>query len=248
MGDVPTHPELLDFLARELVRQNWSLKAIHRLMVTSETYRQGSRGTPESIAADPENNYFSRFNSRRLSAEEIRDTVLAVTGRINYSMHGPSIFPDVSDDVKAGQSVPGSGWRKSTEEEQSRRSIYIHIKRSLVPPELSVFDYPETDVTCEARFLTTQAAQALNMLNGQFLQKHATHLARFALESVGDSLDKQLRFTIQNLYSRPATDEEIQRARKRIELLKSKFSLTERQAFREYCVVLFNSNEFVYLD
>lgn len=248
MGDVPTHPELLDFLARELVRNNWSLKAIHRLMVTSETYRQNSRGTPESIAADPENNYFSRFNTRRLSAEEIRDTVLAVTGRINYSMHGPSIFPDVSDDVKAGQSVPGSGWRKSSEQEQARRSIYIHIKRSLVPPELSVFDYPETDVTCEARFLTTQAAQALNMLNGQFLQKHATHLARFADESVGDSLEKQLRFTIENLYSRPATDDEIQRATKRIALLKNKFSLTEKQAFREYCVVLFNSNEFVYLD
>lgn len=248
MGDVPTHPELLDFLARELVRNNWSLKAIHRLMVTSETYRQNSRGTAESIASDPENNYFSRFNARRLSAEEIRDTVLAVTGRINYTMHGPSIFPDVSDDVKAGQSVPGSGWRKSTEQEQARRSIYIHIKRSLVPPELSVFDYPETDVTCEARFLTTQAAQALNMLNGQFLQKHATHLARFADESVGDSLEKQLRFTIENLYSRPATDDEIQRATKRIELLKRKFSLTEKQAFREYCVVLFNSNEFVYLD
>ncbi len=248
MGDVPTHPELLDFLARELVRQNWSLKGIHRLMVTSETYRQSSRGTAESIAADPENNYFSRFNSRRLSAEEIRDTVLAVTGRINYSMHGPSIFPDVSDDVKAGQSVPGSGWKKSSEEEQARRSIYIHIKRSLVPPELSVFDYPETDVTCEARFLTTQAAQALNMLNGQFLQKHATHLARFAQQTVGDSLDKKLRFTIENLYSRPATDQEIQRAMKRIELLQSKFSLSEQQAFREYCVVLFNSNEFVYLD
>lgn len=248
MGDVPTHPELLDFLARELVRKNWSLKAIHRMMVTSETYRQSSRGAPESIAADPENDLFARFNTRRLSAEEIRDTVLAVTGRINYSMYGPSIYPDVSDDVKAGQSVPGSGWRKSSEDEQARRSIYIHIKRSLVPPELSVFDYPETDVTCEARFLTTQAAQALNMMNGQFLQKHATHLARFAHESVGDSLEDQLRFTIENMYSRPATDEELERAIARIKLLQTKFALTDRQAFREYCVVLFNSNEFVYLD
>lgn len=248
MGDVPTHPELLDYLARELVRKNWSLKAIHRLMVTSETYRQSSRGDAKSIAEDPENNYFSRFNARRLSAEEIRDAVLAVTGRINYSMYGPSIFPDVSDDVKAGQSVPGSGWRKSSEQEQARRSIYIHIKRSLVPPELSVFDYPETDVTCEARFLTTQAAQALNMLNGQFLQKHATYLARYSQQSVGDSLEKQLRFAIESLFSRPATDDEIQRATKRIEQLKSKFSLSDQQAFREYCVVLFNSNEFVYLD
>jgi predicted chitinase len=174
--------------------------------------------------------------------------VLVVTGRINYRMYGPSIYPDVSDDVKAGQSVPGSGWKKSSEDEQARRSIYIHIKRSLVPPELSVFDYPETDVTCEARFLTTQAAQALNMMNGQFLQKHATYLARFASESVGDSLEDQLRFTIENMYSRPATDEELERAFARIKLLQTKFALTERQAFREYCVVLFNSNEFVYLD
>ncbi len=247
MGDVPTHPELLDFLARELIRKNWSLKAIHRLMVTSETYRQSSRGDAKSIAEDPENNYFSRFNTRRLSAEEIRDAVLAVTGRINYSMYGPSIFPDVQMMLRLDKVCLDQAG-KNRANKAARRSIYIHIKRSLVPPELSVFDYPETDVTCEARFLTTQAAQALNMLNGQFLQKHATYLARFSQQSVGDSIEKQLRFVIESLYSRPATEDEIQRATKRIEQLKSKFSLSEQQAFREYCVVLFNSNEFVYLD
>ena len=130
------------------------------MLLLSETYRQSSTGNAESQLRDPNNDYFARFNVRRLSAEELRDSVLTVNQRINWQQSGPSIFPDVSDDVKAGQSVPGKGWGKSSDADKSRRSVYIHIKRSLIPPELSVFDFPETDTSCEARFLTTQAAKA----------------------------------------------------------------------------------------
>ena len=247
MGDAPTHPELLDFLVQQLNENDWRLKPLHRMMLMSETYRQSSAAEQAVVDADPENDLFARFNARRLSAEEIRDSVLAVSGRIAYKLHGPSIYPEVSDDVKAGQSVPGKGWGKSSEAEQSRRSIYIHIKRSLVPPELSVFDFPETDVTCEARFLTTQAAQALNMLNGSFMQKHSNQLAEYASQNTNVLQDK-LAKAISSVYSRPATDSELERGLARIQSYQSKFSVDEAQAFRLYCLVLLNSNEFVYLD
>jgi len=247
LGDPPTHPELLDFLSQQLVRFEWRLKPLHRMMLMSRTYRLSSTGDGESVLRDPGNDYFSRFNIRRLSAEEIRDAVLTVNGRINWEQHGPSFFPDVSDDVKAGQSVPGKGWDKSDAADRARRSVYIFIKRSLIPPELSVFDFPETDSSCEARFLTTQAAQAMNMLNGAFMQEQSNHLAEYAMRQRTD-LKESLAAAIELAYSRPAVDEEIQRAMNRIGALQEKFGLSERPAFREYCLVLLNSNEFIYLD
>ncbi len=247
LGDPPTHPELLDYLSQQLVRFDWQLKPLHRMMLMSQTYRLSSTGSAESVLRDPANDAFSRFNVRRLSAEEIRDAVLTVNGRINWEQHGPSFFPDVSDDVKAGQSVPGKGWGKSSAADRSRRSVYIFIKRSLIPPELSAFDFPETDTSCEARFLTTQAAQAMNMLNGAFVQEQASHLAENATKN-GAGLEENLRVAIELAYSRPANRDEIQRAIKRIGTLREKFGLSEHQAFREYCLVLLNSNEFIYLD
>lgn len=248
LGDPPTHPELLDFLAQQLVRFNWHLKPLHRMMLMSRTYRLDSSGDAESIKRDPSNDSFSHFNVRRLSAEEIRDAVLTVNGHINWEQHGPSIYPNVSSDVKAGQSRPGEGWGKSSISDQARRSVYIYIKRSLVPPELSVFDFPETDTSCEARFLTTQAAQAMNMLNGAFMQEQASHFAEHASNQGQSSLADELRMAIESAYSRAATGEEIQRGANRIQALRDKFGLSEQQAFREYCLVLLNSNEFIYLD
>ncbi len=247
LGEPPTHPELLDYLSQQLMRFDWHLKPLHRMMLMSQTYRLGSTGDSESVQRDPGNDYFSRFNVRRLSAEEIRDAVLTVNGRINWEQHGPSFYPNVSDDVKAGQSVPGKGWGKSDAADRSRRSVYIFIKRSLIPPELSVFDFPETDSSCEARFLTTQAAQAMNMLNGAFMQEQSSHLAEYSAKNVA-TLVEPLRAAIESAFSRPANDEEIQRAAKRISALREKFGLSEQQAFREYCLVLLNSNEFIYLD
>ena len=247
LGDPPTHPELLDYLSQQLVRFDWHLKPLHRMMLMSQTYRLSSTGDSLSVARDPANDSFTRFNVRRLSAEEIRDAVLTVNDRINWEQHGPSFFPNVSDDVKAGQSVPGSGWGKSSAADRSRRSVYIFIKRSLIPPELSAFDFPETDTSCEARFLTTQAAQAMNMLNGAFVQEQSSHLAECA-STKGAGLIDHLRAAIELAYSRPSNDDEIQRAVTRIGTLREKFGLSQQQAFREYCLVLLNSNEFIYLD
>ncbi|MBL8871410.1 MAG: DUF1553 domain-containing protein [Planctomycetaceae bacterium] len=248
LGEMPTHPELLDWLASELVAQEWKLKPITKLMVMSETYRQSVVPTPLAQQKDPVNDWFSHANMRRLSAEEIRDSILTATGKINLEMYGPSIFPEISREVLAGQSVPGQGWEKSSPEQQARRSIYIHIKRSLVVPMLSTFDFPDTDTSCEARFNTVQPGQALNMLNGDFIHAQSAEFAQRIRREAGSDLKNQIRLATSLALSRTATDKEIEHAESLIKRLQDKHSLNEEDAFNTYCLFLFNLNEFVYLD
>lgn len=248
LGEMPTHPELLDWLASELVAQEWKLKPITKLMVMSETYRQSVVPTPLAQQKDPVNDWFSHANMRRLSAEEIRDSILTATGKINLEMYGPSIFPEISREVLAGQSVPGQGWEKSSPEQQARRSIYIHIKRSLVVPMLSTFDFPDTDTSCEARFNTVQPGQALNMLNGDFIHAQSAEFAQRIRREAGSDLNNQIRLATSLALSRTATDKEIEHAESLIKRLQDKHSLKEEDAFNTYCLFLFNLNEFVYLD
>ena len=255
LGEIPTHPELLDWLAKELIRNNWQLKPIHRLIVTSNAYRMSSHmdALEPSIAekaqqSDPNNDYFWRFNPRRLSAEELRDTVLATSGALNLQKHGPSIYPKISEDVKATQSVPGAGWQDCPDDQRARRSVYIHIKRSLIPPELANFDFPETDSSCEARFLTTQPAQALNLLNGQFMQEQSKTFAERVMREQPGPWEARWKFAVQQAWGRPATNKDIESAKKLTEVLRTKHKLSDDQAFVYYCLVLLNSNEFLYLD
>src|SRR5206468_3130239 len=114
-----------------------------------------------------------------LEAEEVRDSILTVNGCLNPQMGGPSIFATIPDEVLAGQSLPGSGWGKSTPDQENRRSIYIHVKRSLIVPMIANFDGPETDFTCPARFATTQPTQALGMLNSAFINEEARKFAQY---------------------------------------------------------------------
>ena len=248
LGDAPTHPKLLDWLASELIRNGWSLKPIHRAIVMSQSYRMSSAESPKGIAIDPANNLFWQFPMRRLSAEELRDSVLATSGDLNLEKHGPSIFPDIADEVKATQSQPGKGWSHSSESDRSRRSVYIHIKRSLIPPELSVFDFPETDTSCEARFLTTQAGQALGLLNGQFLQSQSQRFAERIRRTGATSRIQQIEQAIQFAYGRPATNSDIRRADSLMNRLRDEYQLNEQEQLKEYCLVLLNTNEFMYLD
>jgi hypothetical protein len=248
LGEIPTHPELLDWLASELVAQEWKLKPLTKLMVMSQTYRQSV--VPSAIAQqkDPTNDWFSHANMRRLSAEEIRDSILAATGRLNLEMYGPSIFPAISREVLAGQSVPGAGWDNSSPEQQSRRSIYIHIKRSLVVPMLSTFDFPDTDTSCEARFITVQPGQALNMLNGDFMNEQAVEFANRIRGRIGTDLREQIGTALSMALSRPATEQEVDRGEQFVGRMKAKHAMNDEQAFNTYCLFVFNLNEFIYLD
>jgi len=248
LGDIPTHPELLDWLASELVANDWKLKPLTKMLVMSQTYRQSVVPSPQAQQKDPVNDWFSHANMRRLSAEEIRDSILAATGKLNLEMYGPSIFPEISREVLAGQSVPGSGWDKNSPEQQARRSVYIHIKRSLVVPMLSTFDFPDTDTSCEARFITVQPGQALNLLNGDFINEQATEFAKRIRQEAGSDFSNQVQLANQLVLSRPATEKEIEQAREFVTKLQTKHSLNEDQAFNTYCLFLFNLNEFIYLD
>jgi len=247
-GDRPTHPELLDWLATELIRGGWRLKPLHRLIMTSNTYRMSSRGNARALQVDPENDLFWRFNMRRLTAEEIRDSILCVTGVFNPKMYGPSIYVDLPAEVLATQSMPGRGWGKSPPEEQARRSIYIHVKRSLLVPILEVHDLAETDRTTPVRFASTQPTQALLMLNSEFMNQQATRFAERLRREAGEDPRAQVRLALHLATQRPPTPAEIERGVRLIASLQEVDRLAPDVALRYFCLMVLNLNEFVYLD
>ena len=185
-GRLPTHPQLLDWLASEFMSGGWKLKRLHKLIMLSSTYRMSSKKNDRAYAKDPTNDLFWRFNMRRLTAEEIRDTILAVNGALNRKkMFGPSIYTIIPREVLAGQSRPGAGWGRSSKEDRNRRSIYIHTKRSLLTPMLFAFDVADPTLPAPVRFSTTQPTQALGMLNSEFIHREATVFADNLEKSAG---------------------------------------------------------------
>ncbi len=248
LGAPPTHPDLLNWLADEFMRSDWKMKRLHRLILTCNTYKRSSIAIPESLEKDPNNDLFWRFNLRRLSAEEIRDSILATTGVLNRRIYGPSIYPAVSKEVLSTQSRPGEGWGKSSKQDQNRRSIYIFIKRSLILPELSNFDFPDTDTTCQARFTTIQPSQALGMLNGHFLNEQAGLLAARIRKEAHDSLTSQVERGLNLVYCRKPTKTEIADGLNLIKKLQQKHQLSEQDAFKLFCLYALNLNEFIFID
>ena len=246
-GDAPTHPELLDWLAATLVEGGWRLKSLHRQIMLSDTYQMSSRSQPDALAADPINDKLWRFDMRRLSAEEVRDSILAATGTLNPKMYGPGVYPEIPKEVMAGQSNPGAGWGKSSPAEQSRRSIYIHAKRSLALPILEGFDAAETDRSAPSRFATTQPTQALAMINGAFLNAQASLLAERIGREAGPGVEARVARALRVVTCRPPTDAEIQRGLTLIETLQAGGASPE-SALRSFCLVALNLNEFLYLD
>ena len=248
LGTPPTHPELLDFLALWLVEHGWKLKPLHRLIMNSNAYRMSSAGNERALAIDPTNDLLWRFDMRRLGAEEIRDAVLVTTGQFNPEMYGPGFYPELAQEVLATQSRPGDGWGKSTPEARARRSVYIHLKRSLLPPLLTAFDFPDVDSSCEDRFRTTQPGQALAMLNGDFLNEQAGKLAARVTKEAGGDQRAQVARTIQLALDRQATDEEIAEGVELLGQLTTKRGQKPADTLRYWCLAVLNMNEFVYLD
>jgi len=224
------------------------LKPLHRILMLSQAYRQSSVPSPEARDRDPNNDWFSHFNMRRLSAEEVRDAILATNGSLNKTMYGPSIYPKISAEVLAGQSVPGKGWERSSEADQARRSIYIHIKRSLMVPLLASFDFPETETPCEARFITVQPGQALGMLNGDFLNEQSTILAQRVRSEAGDDLSQQMKRAYELIFSRQPSEQELARVAQLNRELQTEHQLSADEALSYCCLFLYNLNEFMYVD
>ena len=252
-GSLPTHPELLDWLAGHFVQDGWSLKRLHRLILTSQSYQASATPTAEALKADPANDLFSRFEMRRLTAEEIRDSVLWVGGLGNPRMYGPGMYVALPKEVLASQSVPGKGWGDSPKVEQARRSIYIHVKRSLLSPVLLSFDLAETDRSTPVRFATTQPTQALGMLNGAFFNEQARILADRIRAEVGSEpreqvRREQVRRVLHRVTSRPPSDREISQGVALLQSLTSEEGLGATAALDAFCLLAFNLNEFLYLE
>ncbi len=257
MGEEPSHPELLDWLASEFVARGWSLKALHRLMVTSAAYRRSDHWDPKAGEADPYNTLLWRMAPRRLESEPIRDAVLAVSGELNPAVGGPSVMPPIDKAVMAGQSRPGSGWDVSPGHLASRRSVYVHVKRTLAPPELELLDAADTNAPCPRRAVTTTAPQALTLLNGTFLHAQADRFADRLRRDAGDEPSAQVARAFRLALARDPSDVEL---RQSLDFLASQAALITRrprpedradpvrEALKAFCLVMLNTNEFVTVD
>lgn len=248
LGIPPTHPELLDYLAIQFSQNGWRLKALHKMIMTSQAYQMSSAMNEAGFTKDPDNNLFWRFDMRRLSAEEIRDSLLAVNGSLNSKLYGDSFYEKLPEEVLASQSVPGKGWGTSSKEERNRRSIYIHVKRSLLTPILSVFDFPDTDHSCEARFATLQPGQALCLLNSEFVHTQAKRLAAKIDKEIGGGAKQKLAAAVEHIYARNATPEEIEDAMQLIKKLETDYKKSPEDSFELLCLSMLNWNEFIFVD
>ncbi|GIX04092.1 MAG: hypothetical protein KatS3mg113_1098 [Planctomycetaceae bacterium] len=248
-GDLPTHPELLDWLACELIEHGWNLKHLHRLLLYSNTYRMSSAPQEVHLRKDPQNVLWWRFDMRRLRAEELRDSLLAMSDSLNLSvMYGPSVYPYIEPEVLAGQSRPGAGWGQSSPADRQRRSIYIHIKRSLAVPLLANFDAPDADFSCPARFASTQPTQALTLLNSVFLQEQAQAFAQWLQRHASADPAERVAWALRRACQREPQPQEISRGLQLLESLQTEHGISTDLAWQHFCLMVLNLNEFVYLD
>lgn len=246
-GDRPVNPELLDWLAQELIRNGWRLKGIHRLIITSKTYQLSSRGSGFSgQEKDPSNVYLWRMNRRRMEAEGLRDSTLSVAGLLNTKMGGPGIRIPLEPEVQAlifTEAEVVNLWPIDQNiHEHSRRSIYVHRKRNVHYPMFDAFDAPDALTTCPLRPVTTHAPQALVMINSSFAQQSAKAFASSLLRS---SEDDQTRVTEAFLrcYARKPTPDEMNLTCGFV----GKNERPELDRWTDFTLALINSNEFIYV-
>jgi hypothetical protein len=249
-GSAPTHPELLDRLARDFRAEGGSLKRLLRTLVLSATYRQASAWDAERAAKDPENRLLWRRAPRRLEAEAMRDAMLSVAGLLRPCAGGPPRWPPVPQEILDAQ--PGilethsdenarkrlQGWYATTEEDCDVRSLFLIQKRALALPFLEPFDLPDPTVSCGKRDVTVVAPQALHQLNSGFSARVSRAFAASVEREAGADPAAQVRRALERAWSRPARPEEERIGRR----------LAERAGLAAWCRVLLNANEFVFID
>lgn len=197
MGDEPSHPALLDWLAREFVRSGWSLRHIHRLIVTSQTYRQASNHRSDLAEQDARNRHLARQSRLRLEAEQIRDAALFISGLLDPRVGGPPVFPPQPAGLGAF-TQSNREWKPSVGGDRHRRALYTHLQRSTLHPALAVFDAPDTFTTCTRRQRSNTPLQALTLLNDEAFHEFAVAFAQRIARSdlASDSLRIQQGFRI----------------------------------------------------
>jgi len=236
MGEPPSHPELLDWLALEFMDRSWSIKAMHRLIMTSEAYRMASQfDNAGDETKDPENRLYWRFRIDRLDAEAIRDSILAVSGALNREMFGPPVFPHLDKEIQ--HQMTYGIWRDQEDGPKVwRRSVYIYRKRGLPFPLLDIFDLPNQNISCGARNVSTVPTQALALLNDEFVLRQADLFAARLAESAPGDTRRQVELAYQLALSRPPDENE--------QKLAADFLAQHKLA--DFAHVLLNLNEFLY--
>ncbi|MEM7385065.1 MAG: DUF1553 domain-containing protein, partial [Verrucomicrobiota bacterium] len=255
-GEKPSHPRLLDWLAGELVRQDWDQKRLHRLIVSSRTYRQQSARRADHEAVDPENRLLARASLRRLEAEAIRDAILAVSGQLNTALGGPSLPVTENGEgkvvigtqiIKDGIPVGADGGGA----DPYRRSAYVEVNRRLPLNVLATFGQPAMIPNCDQRRHATVSTQALWFLNDQLMVGQAETLA-WDLETTLVHEEERLNQLFLRLFSRPPTEEERRSCQEFMAEQKLSFSSDEKEpgsmALASLCQVLLASNRFLYID
>ena len=260
LAQAPTHPELLDYLAHWFVHQaDWSFKKLHRKIMNSRTYQMSRTSRPDYTAADPTNRLLWRQATHRLEVEVIRDSMLAVSGRMDRRMYGPQMHPFISADALRNHHEPQSPiWPAFDEQAASRRTIYAFIKRTLLVPVLEVLDLCDTTNSSPKRMVTTVPTQALVLYNGNFVNRQARHLAARLQSEAGEHLASQIEHAWRLAFARsPTTAEETAMENfysDELELLTLESGqdtpdhLLQRQSLEQLCRVILNLNEFVYPD
>lgn len=237
MGEKPTNPELLDWLATEFINRGWSFKQMHRLLMTSKAYQMSSQFNDEAnVAKDPENHLLWRFRMQRLDAEIVRDSILAVSGALNPAMGGPPVFPKLSQDVL--ETMNRGIWEREEEGPKVwRRSVYVYRKRGLPLPFFEVFDLPDQNLTCAARNVSTVPTQALTLMNDEFVLRQAKLFADRVNEGAPNDKDRQIDLAYRIAVGRPPSTEELQIGRE----------FLAKQQLAGFTHVLLNLNEFLYI-
>ncbi|MBI3415742.1 MAG: DUF1553 domain-containing protein [Verrucomicrobia bacterium] len=232
-GARPSHPELLDWLASEFVARGWSLRAVHRLILLSATYRQTSAPDAKALSADASTRLLWRFPPRRLEAEAIRDAMLAVSGKLDLKMGGPGfdLFEPNSNYVKVYNSKQEFG------PAEWRRMVYQNKPRMQLDDTFGAFDCPDAGQIAPKRNRSVTALQALNLLNSKFVMQQAGFLAERLEREAGTSRSTQVRLAFRLTFGRAATTAETEAATK----------LIAQEGLPMFCRALFNANEFVFV-
>ncbi|HEX5244862.1 MAG TPA: DUF1553 domain-containing protein, partial [Tepidisphaeraceae bacterium] len=247
-GEPPTHPQLLDYLARDLLDHGWDLKRLQKLIMLSATYQMQSIGGVQATKIDPENRLLSHFPRQRLDGESIRDNILACAGTLNPKQFGPAVVPTLSKEELAGLFDAGSKWPITKDASQhTRRSIYLLSRRTFVLPLFAAFDAPDSMTSCPRRFTTVVPTQALTLLNSPFVVDQSKAMAKHLNEVCPNDESKEIATAWLLCFGRPITTVETQKAE---DFLKQRTeALGDSQAaLAELCLALFNANEFVYVD
>jgi hypothetical protein len=264
MGFGPSNPELLDWLAAEFVSNGWSIKKMHRLIVTSATYRQSSAYREDAGKVDSSNRLLWRYPRVKMEGEAIRDSTLYVSGLLNSKMAGPSVLPPLPPNMNVSRRW---GWETTSDPaEQNRKSVYIFVRRNVLYPMLQEMNSPDTLRSCAQRDSTVTAPQALTLLNSDLVLGWAQGFSSRVLKEAGSSVPAQIDYAYRLAYSRPPTASEKDTAltffgrhegivEKRIaadekvalpEFMPEGVDKAHAVALVDFCQMLLNSNEFVY--